>query len=138
MTDLTPEAIAQLVKRMESVATMLDPEERFQSEWILVIREGTAALTALAEARGAEMVSVPKERMRQVHRGRATTRRPRAGREAMSELQRLDGLFVGQLDDDELLIFTRAVEQGKALRDYNHPAGQFLGLAKVKVLGGKP
>ena len=57
----SPAAIAELVKRMESVATMLDPEERFQNEWILIIREGTAALTALAEARGAGMVSVPQE-----------------------------------------------------------------------------
>lgn len=49
-------------------------------------------------------------------------------------LQRLNGLFVGQLSDDELELFEYAVSHGKARRVYEGAAG-FLGLAKVAVNG---
>jgi hypothetical protein len=36
----------------------------------------------------------------------------------MSDLERLDGLFVGQLNPEELLLFERAIELGLACRSY--------------------
>lgn len=48
---------------------------------------------------------------------------------AISQLQ---GLYIGQLDPDELLLFEAAVEAGIAFRDYSGRAG-FLGCAKVGV-----
>lgn len=47
-------------------------------------------------------------------------------------IKRLEGLFVGQLDGDELELFYAAVTAGIAFRDYRGPSG-FLGLAKVGV-----
>lgn len=47
-------------------------------------------------------------------------------------LQRIEGLFVGQLDPDEMKIFEQAVMYGWAYRHYEGPAG-FLGLAKVRL-----
>lgn len=40
----------------------------------------------------------------------------------------LEGLFTGQLSDDEIAAFGRLVEAGRAHREYN-----LLGLAKVRV-----
>lgn len=50
----------------------------------------------------------------------------------MSELDWIEGLFVGQLSDEEMLTFERAVEEGLARRSYEGPAG-FMGLAKVRL-----
>lgn len=51
----------------------------------------------------------------------------------MSDLERIDGLYVGQLNDDELRMFERAVKDGKAERSYKG-AGALLGIAKVHLL----
>ena len=51
----------------------------------------------------------------------------------MSDLDNIDGLFVGMLSDDEMELFECAVTNGKATRVYEGAAG-FLGLAKVKVI----
>jgi hypothetical protein len=51
----------------------------------------------------------------------------------MADLHRLDGLFVGQLDDDELEMFNRACREGRARRVYRGSSG-FMGLAKVEVV----
>jgi hypothetical protein len=51
----------------------------------------------------------------------------------MSDLDQIDGLFVGQLSEKELRTFERAVEDGEARRAYEGVAG-FMGLAKVHVL----
>ena len=51
----------------------------------------------------------------------------------MNDLQRLEGLFVGQLSDDELKLFEQAIKDGRAKRWYNGAAG-FMGLAKVKLI----
>ena len=45
----------------------------------------------------------------------------------------LNGLYVGQLSDDELLEFERMVADGRAVRSYSGAAG-LMGLAKVKVI----
>ena len=50
----------------------------------------------------------------------------------MIDLHRLNGLFVGQLDDAELAAFNQACREGRAERVYQGGAG-FMGLAKVKV-----
>lgn len=50
----------------------------------------------------------------------------------MSDLERIEGLFVGQLDDRELRTFERAVKDGEARRSYEGGAG-FMGLAKVRL-----
>lgn len=50
----------------------------------------------------------------------------------MSDLERIEGLFVGQLDPHELRTFERAVEDGEARRSYEGGAG-FMGLAKVRL-----
>lgn len=49
----------------------------------------------------------------------------------LREIQRAEGLFVGQLDADELRLFDAACEEGIAHRSYEGAAG-FLGLAKVR------
>ena len=54
----------------------------------------------------------------------------------MSDLEQIDGLFVGQLSDKELRTFERAVEDGEARRVYEGGAG-FMGLAKVRVIKGR-
>jgi len=48
-------------------------------------------------------------------------------------LDRLDGLYVGLLDSDELAVFEQAIKDGKACRSYEGPGGM-LGLSKVKLL----
>ena len=50
-------------------------------------------------------------------------------------LRRIDGLYIGQLDEREREVFERAVSDGRARRDYDVPAG-FLGCGKVRVSGG--
>ena len=45
---------------------------------------------------------------------------------------RLDGLFVGQLNEDELLLFELAIKEGLAYRSYEGGAS-FMGLAKVRI-----
>ena len=49
-----------------------------------------------------------------------------------AELAKMNGLFVGQLDPDELRVFNSAVEAGYARRSYEGSSG-FLGLAKVRI-----
>lgn len=51
----------------------------------------------------------------------------------MSDLERIEGLFVGQLDEREMRLFDRAVRDGLARRVYKGGAG-FLGLAKVELV----
>ena len=51
----------------------------------------------------------------------------------MTDLQRINGLFVGMLTDEELEMFERACKDGKARRVYAGGAG-FMGLAKVEVM----
>lgn len=48
------------------------------------------------------------------------------------ELRRLDGLFVGQLEPEEIDLFEQAIERGMARRSYEGAAG-FMGLAKVRI-----
>ena len=51
----------------------------------------------------------------------------------MSELMAsLDGLFVGQLDPDEMQAFEAAIKAGEARRSYEGAAG-LMGLAKVRL-----
>ena len=51
----------------------------------------------------------------------------------MSDLERIEGLFVGSLDDYELWLFEHAVADGMAVRSYEGGAG-FMGLAKVRLV----
>jgi hypothetical protein len=48
-------------------------------------------------------------------------------------LERLEGLFVGQLDAEEMELFERAIKLGCARRNYEG-AGQLLGIAKVRLV----
>jgi hypothetical protein len=48
-------------------------------------------------------------------------------------INNLDGLYVGQLTDAELLEFERLIQEGRAVRAYSG-AGGLMGLAKVKIL----
>lgn len=50
----------------------------------------------------------------------------------MSDLDQIEGLFVGQLDERELRTFERAIEDGEARRSYEGGAG-FMGLARVRL-----
>lgn len=50
------------------------------------------------------------------------------------ELRSINGFYVGLLSEDEQELLDKAVKAGEAIRDYGHPGGFFLGLAKVKVL----
>ncbi len=50
----------------------------------------------------------------------------------MTDLDRIEGLFVGQLDEREMQTFVRAVQDGEAFRSYEGGAG-FMGLAKVRL-----
>ena len=47
---------------------------------------------------------------------------------------RVAGLYVGQLDPDELEAFKRCVDEGSARRDY-HGVGGLMGMAKVRYCG---
>lgn len=47
-------------------------------------------------------------------------------------VQRLEGLFEGQLNEDEIKSFYRCIQDGYAHRSYEGVSG-FLGLAKVRV-----
>lgn len=51
----------------------------------------------------------------------------------MSDLERIEGLFVGQLAERELETFEDAVKKGRAYRSYEGGAG-FMGLAKVRLV----
>jgi hypothetical protein len=51
----------------------------------------------------------------------------------VTDLERIEGLFVGQLDEHEMRTFVRAVQDGEAVRSYEGGAG-FMGLAKVRLL----
>ncbi len=51
----------------------------------------------------------------------------------MTDLERMEGLFVGQLDDYEMWLFEHAVADGMAERSYEAGAG-FMGLAKVRLI----
>jgi hypothetical protein len=48
------------------------------------------------------------------------------------DVAELSGLYVGQLDQDELQAFERAVSDGLAFRSYNGPSGM-MGVAKVAI-----
>ncbi len=50
----------------------------------------------------------------------------------MDDLRHIEGLFVGQLNDRELRLFERAIQDGEARRSYEGGAG-FMGLAKVRL-----
>lgn len=50
--------------------------------------------------------------------------------EQRREVEGWQGLYVGQLDNDEIKLFETAVREGIAFRNYDH-AGGSLGLAKV-------
>lgn len=61
------------------------------------------------------------------------SRNPRNRPPAMLEaVKRIEGLFVGQLTEDELMLFEAAVKAGLACRSYEGGAG-FMGLAKVRI-----
>lgn len=51
----------------------------------------------------------------------------------MTDLEQIEGLFVGQLDERELRTFERAIDDGEARRSYEGGAG-FMGLAKVRLI----
>jgi hypothetical protein len=51
----------------------------------------------------------------------------------VNDLERMEGLFVGQLDDYETWLFNHAVADGMAERSYEGGAG-FMGLAKVRLV----
>jgi hypothetical protein len=51
----------------------------------------------------------------------------------MSDLERIEGKFVGSLDDYETWLFNHAVADGMAERVYEGGAG-FMGLAKVRLV----
>lgn len=53
--------------------------------------------------------------------------------ELLQTLRRIDGLFVGQLTQEELSLFNQACDLGLARRLYEGGAG-FLGLARVRSL----
>jgi hypothetical protein len=50
----------------------------------------------------------------------------------IDRLRRIEGLFVGQLDEDELEIFDEACRRNEAYRSYEGGSG-FMGLAKVRL-----
>ncbi len=49
------------------------------------------------------------------------------------DLDRMEGMHVGLLDEDELRVFENAVAKGWATRSYEG-AGGFMGLAKVRLV----
>jgi len=49
-------------------------------------------------------------------------------------LKGCNGLFVGQLDDAEMLAFNRLCKAGKAKRDYPHEVNWLMELPKVRLL----
>lgn len=51
----------------------------------------------------------------------------------MRDLERMEGLFVGYLNDYEMWLFEHAVADGMAERSYEGGAG-FMGLAKVRLI----
>lgn len=51
----------------------------------------------------------------------------------MSDVRALEGIYVGQLDDDEQREFYEMRKRGEAFCDYSHPGG-ILGLAKVGIV----
>lgn len=51
----------------------------------------------------------------------------------MNDLERMEGLFVGQIDDYEMWLFEHAVTDGMAERSYEGGAG-FMGLARVRLI----
>lgn len=55
----------------------------------------------------------------------------------MSDLEHIEGLFVGQLTEREMRTFERAIQDGAAVRSYEGGAG-FMGLAKVKLIRSLP
>ena len=51
----------------------------------------------------------------------------------MNDLERIEGLFVGQLGEYEMWLFEHAVADGMAERSYEGGAG-FMGLPKVRLI----
>lgn len=54
--------------------------------------------------------------------------------EDLDTLMRINGLFIGQLSDEEQRVFNKSCKEGRAYRDYGGPAGFFLGLGKVRMV----
>lgn len=54
--------------------------------------------------------------------------------ELSAMVERLDGIFVGMLTDDEITQLNDAVARGLARRSYEGVAG-FMGLAKIRAVG---
>lgn len=52
----------------------------------------------------------------------------------MTDLERIEGLYVGQLNEYESWLFKCAVRDKMAAVDYDHAGGFFLGLGKVKLV----
>lgn len=50
----------------------------------------------------------------------------------MRDPHHINGLFVGQLSEEELAWFEQAVEDGRASRSYENGGG-FVGLCKVRI-----
>lgn len=51
----------------------------------------------------------------------------------MMRLEDMDGMFVGLLTDEEIEVYNRAYDEGKARLSYEG-AGGFMGLAKVRLI----
>ena len=51
----------------------------------------------------------------------------------LDDLHRIEGLFVGMLNEGEMWLFEKAVEDGIAQRSYEGGSG-FMGLAKVRLV----
>jgi hypothetical protein len=49
-------------------------------------------------------------------------------------VERVNGLYVGQLSEEELQAFSRCVLAGKARRNYGEGAQWLCGIAKVQVI----
>lgn len=52
----------------------------------------------------------------------------------MTDLERIDGLYIGQLNEHELRVFEQARKNGEAVRAWDSFADTTLGIAKVKVV----
>lgn len=50
----------------------------------------------------------------------------------MTDLEKIEGIFVGLLNEQEMRTFVRAIEDGEAYRSYEGEAG-VLGLARVRL-----
>lgn len=58
-------------------------------------------------------------------------------RKPVDDLDRIEGLFVGQLDEHEVRVLNRAIQDGKARRSYEGGAG-LMGVARVRLNNPQP